>query len=121
MTIKHFKIYCEIAVSSSVIKRAIKVSIIVGTTLNLINQGEVILLLDLANIDFIKFSFTYLIPYSVTTYTATAMKVEFQIGTKAIVETDLVCKGCGAKIHVLKDEMIPECQACGLNTHWKLA
>ena len=117
---KHLKIYCEIIISPSVIKRALKVSLIVGTTLNLINQGEALIALDVADLSLVKFALTYLVPYGVTTYAATAMKVEFQIGTKAIVETDLQCKKCGCEIHVKENELIPECLACGINTHWKL-
>ena len=117
---QHFKIYCEIAISPSVINRAIKVSLIVGTALNLINQGGAIIELDFQSVNILKLLLTYLVPYSVTTYTATAMKVEFQIGTKAVREADLECKSCGAKIHVQKDELIPECPKCGIHTHWKL-
>ncbi len=117
---EHFKIYCEIAVSKSIVNRAMKVSLIVGTALNLINQGDTLIAMDIANLNLVKFFLTYLVPYSVTTYTATAMKVEFQIGTKAVIQADLTCKGCGAQIHVEKNELIPECPTCGIKTHWKL-
>jgi len=120
ITMKHFQVYCEIAVSPSVINRAIKVSLVVGTALNLINQGNTLLALDYESINLIKLTLTYLVPYSVTTYTATAMKVEFQIGTRAVVEADLKCKTCGAEVHVNKDELIPECPTCGIHTHWQL-
>ncbi len=120
MTIEHFKIYCEIAISRAVVSRATKVSLIVGTILNLINQGEHIISLDIHAISVVKLFLTYFIPYSVTTYTATAMKIEFHIGTKAIIEADLECTVCGKVIHVLENEIIPECPKCGLNTHWKL-
>lgn len=120
MRMKHVKIYCEIAASKGVLKRALKVALVVGTILNLINQGEAMLLLNLGDINLVKFFLTYLVPYGVTTYTATTMKVEFQIGTKAIIETDLKCKGCGALVHVKESEIIPECHKCGVHTHWKI-
>ena len=120
ISIEHFKIYCAIAISPSIIDRAIKVSLIVGTTLNLINQGDAILALNVENVNLVKLMLTYVVPYSVTTYTATAMKVEFHIGTKAIIEADLKCKGCGAEIHVQEQELIPECPTCGIHTRWKL-
>ena len=120
LKLAHFKIYCEIAVSSNVINRALKVSFVVGTALNLINQGDTLIALNIENVNIAKLLLTYLIPYSVTTYTATALKVEFQIGTKAIIDADLKCKKCGAEIHVHKDELIPECPKCGINTRWKL-
>ena len=116
----HFKIYCDIITSPSVVNRALKVSFIVGTLLNIINQGEVIISLNLENLHIVKFILTYFVPYIVTTYTATAMKIEFQIGTKATVTADLKCRGCGAEIHVEKGELIPECPTCGIYTKWRL-
>ena len=118
--IQHFKIYCDIMTSPSVVKRAIKVAFIVGTLLNLINQGEAIISLNLENLHIAKFLLTYLVPYSVTTYTATAIKIEFQIGTKATVTAELKCRGCGTEIHVEKDQLIPECPTCGIHTKWRL-
>ena len=116
----HFKIYCDIATSKSVISRAIKVSLVVGTLLNLINQGDSLFHLNFENLHILKLCLTYLVPYSVTTYTATAMKIEFQIGTKAIIEADLECKVCHENVHVLQDELIPECPKCGIHTKWSL-
>ena len=120
MNLEHFKIYCKIAISRSIVLRAIKVSLVVGTTLNLINQGDILVNLDIQNLSLLKFFLTYLVPYSVTTYTATAMKIEFQIGTKAVIDANLECKICGAKIHVNQGDLIPECPKCGIHTHWKL-
>jgi len=120
MTMAHFKIYCNIAISNAIINRAIKVSLIVGTTLNLINQGDALLALDLENINLLKLALTYFVPYGVTTYTATAMKMEFHIGTKAIIEADLKCLKCSEEVHVTKNELIPECSQCGIHTKWSL-
>ncbi len=120
MTMAHFKIYCEIAISKPIVQRAIKVALIVGTALNLINQGGILLNMAFENLNLIKFSLTYFVPYSVTTYTATAMKVEFQIGTKAVIDANLKCKECQEEIHVSQGELIPECPKCGIKTQWKL-
>jgi len=120
MTYEHFKIYCEIAISKSVVTRALKVSLIVGSALNLINQGNALITLSLEHISVIKMILTYLVPYTVTTYTATAMKVEFQIGTKAIISTKLQCKKCKEEVEVIEGELVPECSSCGIHTKWKL-
>jgi len=120
LTIQRLKIYCEVAISEGVVKRATNVAIIVGTALNLINQWESIIALDISSISFTKLLLTYIVPFSVTIYTATVMKIEFHIGTKASVEADLVCSTCKEEIHVEKDELIPESKACGINTRWKL-
>ena len=116
----YLNLYYKVAISPGVVQRAVKVTLIVGIILNLINQGEVIINLDFASLNFTKFFLTFIVPYSVTTYTAVALKLEFHIGTKATVEADLVCKGCGERIHVKENEVIPESHLCGVNTHWKL-
>ena len=107
--------------TKSIMIRAFKISFIVGSILNIINQGDNLLLLDFENINITKFILTYAVPYLVTTYTAISLKLEFSIGTKSSIDTNLKCKGCGVKIHVNKNDMIPECPKCGLKTHWKLS
>ena len=120
MKIKHFKIYCTLALSPSVIKRAVKVSLIVGTLLNVINQEEVFATLSFETLNLSKLLLTYLVPYSVTTYTAIAMKVEFQIGTKSPINADLKCQKCGKEMYIQKNMLIPECSSCGITTKWRL-
>jgi len=68
----------------------------------------------------VKFFLTYIVPYSVTTYTAVSLKLEFIIGSKSSIEADLKCKGCGATLHIHKDALIPECVNCGVKTRWHL-
>jgi predicted RNA-binding Zn-ribbon protein involved in translation (DUF1610 family) len=115
-----FKIYCEVIISKPVLSRAIKVALIVGTALNIINQGENFLMLHFEQLNILKLILTYFVPYAVTTYTATAMNLEFKIGTKAVVSADLKCKKCAAIIHVEENELIPECKNCGIKTQWRL-
>lgn len=117
---KYTKVFCEIALSNDVVIKAVKVALVVGSILNIINQGEKILVLDLFSIDYYKFLLTYFVPYSVTTYTAVTMKLSFHLGTKAVIETDLGCKKCKNVVHVQKNEIIPECSNCGVTTHWTL-
>ena len=120
MSLEYFKIHCKVAFSQDIILRALKVSLIVGTLLNLINQSEALLTLNLHELHGVKFLLTYLIPYSVATYTATRMRLEFHIGTKAIIDADLRCKKCSCSVHVKRDHLIPECPTCGIYTKWKL-
>lgn len=117
---KHFIIYCNIAISKPIVFKAIKISLIVGTILNLINQGNAISSLNIENIHLFKFFLTYLVPCSVTTYTATALKLEFQIGTKSTIDAGLKCHVCGEELHVHENELIKECSKCGIYTKWRL-
>ena len=117
---QHFKVYCNISTSQSIVMRALKISLIVGTALNLINQGHAIVSFNFMDLNITKIFLTYTVPYLVTTYTAMALKLEFHIGTKASVEADLICRKCKTQIHVKENELIPECPICGVKTKWRL-
>ena len=74
--------------------KSLKISAVVGTILNLINQGELIFALDFVNIDYIKSILTYIVPFLVSTYTAISIKMQFNIGDVAYVDATLLCKSC---------------------------
>ena len=75
--INKLSLYCKLAVTKRVVKRAIFSSIVVGVVLNLINQYSIILELDFKNLDYAKFFLTFLVPYCVSTYTAVALQLDF--------------------------------------------
>jgi hypothetical protein len=66
--IPKWKIACRCAVSDGVPRRSFYVALIVGTILNLINQGDAIL--GTGSIDWLKVVLTYFVPYAVCTYGA---------------------------------------------------
>ena len=64
------KNFFAIACSRSVIVRAFKVAVLVGTILALINHGDKILNMTLSTQDALKVILTYLVPYGVSTWSA---------------------------------------------------
>jgi hypothetical protein len=56
------------ALSDGIPRRSLLVAIVVGTVLNLINQGDA--LLGAASVNWTKLFLTYLVPYAVSTYGA---------------------------------------------------
>lgn len=64
---------CRAACSDGVPRRSLLVAIVVGTVLNIINQGDA--LLGYADLDWLKLSLTYLVPYIVCTYGAVTAKL----------------------------------------------
>lgn len=50
-----------------------KVSIVVGSCLNLVNQGNAIV--HLAGVDWVRFGLNFLVPFLVSTYSAARMRV----------------------------------------------
>jgi hypothetical protein len=61
------------AISGGTPRRCFYVAVIVGTILNLINQGDV--LLTFTGINWLKVALTYLVPYAVCTYGAVTAKL----------------------------------------------
>jgi hypothetical protein len=68
-----WKVACLCAVSDGVPRRSLYVALIVGTVLNLINQGDA--LLGMASINWWKLVLTYCVPYVVCTYGAVSYQM----------------------------------------------
>jgi hypothetical protein len=67
------KLLWTYAFSEGVPRRSLWVALIVGTVLNLINQGDV--LLAGHRLDFAKLMLTYAVPYLVSTYGAVSFRL----------------------------------------------
>ena len=113
-------VYLAIVSDKEMILKSCKIAIIVGTLLNIINQGELIFTLDFSNINYMKSLLTYTVPFMVSTYTAVTMKMKFQIGDKTQVDAILKCVGCQETIHIHTNEIIPVCSKCKEKTKWRI-
>ena len=65
---------CGYCVSDGVPRRSFAVAVVVGTILNLINQGDV--LLNGAHLNLTKVILTFAVPYCVATYGAVSYRVQ---------------------------------------------
>lgn len=65
----------SLAVEIKTLKRSIKVAVIVGTILMLINHGDIILYGDIEVHHMLKIILTYLVPYLVSTYSSVESKL----------------------------------------------
>jgi len=68
-----FGLVCRYAVSGGIPRRSFYVAIVVGTILNLINQGDA--LFGASPINWTKIILTYLVPYAVATYGAISYRL----------------------------------------------
>jgi hypothetical protein len=68
-----WKLICECAVSDGVPRRSLWVALVVGTILNLINQGDA--LVAGQHLDVTKLALTYVVPYFVCTYGAVSFRL----------------------------------------------
>ena len=62
--------FFDIAMSRQVVGTALKVALLVGTVLALINHGDAIISLSLSGEHLLKILLTYLVPYGVSTYSS---------------------------------------------------
>ena len=63
-----------IATSAPVVKLALRMSLCVGSLLNVINQGDA--LFGTGELSVLKLGLTYLVPYCVATYSATSITLQ---------------------------------------------
>ena len=68
--------FWQAAGDRATLRRAIKVSMIVGTLLCLINQWEVIIA-GFVGVNWYKFGLTYMVPFCVSTYSTAASRMDF--------------------------------------------
>ena len=68
MPVERDSSWLEIAARPEVVGRSLKVALLVGTILAVINHGNVLLMQPLPSDLFWKIPLTYLVPFSVSTY-----------------------------------------------------
>lgn len=113
-------LYLAILCDKELLLKSLKIALVVGTLLNIINQGEMIFSLDLSNIDYVKSLLTYSVPFLVSTYTAISIKMKFKIGDITHVNATLKCAGCNEIIEVRQNEIVPVCKICKEKTKWRI-
>ncbi len=71
---------CVCCISDGVPKRSLVVALLVGTILNLINQGDA--LFGAASLNLMKILLTYAVPYFVATYGAVSYRLNVVQGAR---------------------------------------
>lgn len=99
---------------------SIKVSVIVGVILNLINQGNAVF--DFNKISVSKIFLTFLVPFLVSVYSSVSTKLKFYAGEIAPINGRLVCRNCKVnEIDIKKGIKIEECVNCREETRWRIS
>ena len=70
----------HLCISDGVPKRSFWVAVVVGSILNIINQGDLMMLGDPVNM--FKMALTYTVPYCVATYGAVAARLAYEWRSK---------------------------------------
>lgn len=69
------KIY-EALVEKDVVISSLKVALVVGSVLNIINQGDAIFKLNFEQINWFKLGLTFMVPYMVSSYASVRVKLK---------------------------------------------
>jgi len=102
----------------STLKRALKLALVVGLTLNVINQYDALLSLDFKSVHLLQFFVTLLVPFCVSIYSVVALKLEFRVGSVCEVATTLSCQYCHKKQILSIGSTILKCDCCESETPW---
>lgn len=73
--------FLALATTSRVVRTAVRISIIVGTILVLINHGSVVVSMSFSAENLVQMLLTYLVPYCVSTYSS-VRAIQDQIRTR---------------------------------------
>lgn len=115
-----FKIFITEAREPLILKRALRVGLIVGIILNLINQWESITS-GFQDFNTAQFLLTFLVPYVVSTYSSVMSKFSFVSGEVASLNAIISCKKCNDQpITIAKGDVVPYCTKCTRKTKWQL-
>ena len=79
MTLRRLATVWLYAISDGVPKRSLVVAAVIGSILNVINQGDV-LLLQPAAVNLAKLILTFIVPYLVSTYGAVSYRIHAEAG-----------------------------------------
>ena len=64
----------NIALEKDIVISSLKVALVVGCILNIINQGDALVHMNLESISWFKLGLTFVVPYMVSTYASVRVK-----------------------------------------------
>lgn len=106
--------------NSKVVVKSIKLSSIVGTILNLINNWNFLTPYNFTNVSSAKLILTYLVPFVVSSYSISKTKMELHKGNKLLYDINIRCANCNKTIaNVKAGEPIPVCANCQEHAVWE--
>lgn len=116
------RFYYDLSVEKSTLYRAIRVAILVGIILNLINNPSIFLSFSLQGVHLGRALLTFLVPYCVSTYSSVLSQSSMKPGKTSLIDATLKCRNCGeTTTHIHIGEKIEECAKCGKKTKWSIS
>ena len=111
----------NIAISKVSIINALKVALLVGLILNVINQFTFLYNYEFHKINLIKTFLTFLVPFFVSIYSSASTKLKFFAWDISLFDRDLKSTSCNKnEISIKKGENINKCPTCKSKTKLRL-
>lgn len=112
--------YWHLATNWSTVKRALRIALLVGLILNLINSPQILFSFSISGIAPWKVLLIFLVPYGVSTYSSVLSSGRLKPGSISHLDAILKCKRCRkTNFHVHIGEPVEECPQCNEKTRWK--
>ena len=112
-------LFWHFATKRKTVNKALKVALIVGVILNLINQGDNFISLNFNEINWFKFILTFFVPYGVSSYSAAMANISFTVGDNVAQDSIMKCAKCGNSHKFESGDQIIQCEKCS-STNWKM-
>lgn len=112
------KYYLHLAIQRKTLMRSLKVALLVGIVLNLINHPE-LLSLSASNINIGNLLLTFLVPFFVSTYSSVLSNKAIKPGSISNIDAILKCTRCNkTNFHIHIGQEVGECPQCKKKTRW---
>jgi len=114
-----FAYYRSLSFEKNTFTRAIRVAILVGIILILINNPEIFISFSFQNLKIGRVLLTFLVPYCVSTYSSVLSNSSLKPGNVSPIDALLKCKSCrktNFQVHI--GQSIEECTQCKGKTRW---
>ncbi|MCF8222685.1 MAG: SpoIIE family protein phosphatase [Bacteroidales bacterium] len=112
-------LFLKLATKPDIAIRALRVAIIVGIVLNLINNTELFTNLRTVVLDPVRILLTFAVPYLVSTYSSVISSGSVKPGNVSRIDSILKCRSCNTTdFHINVGQQVDECPTCGPKTKW---
>jgi len=110
--------YLHLAFQKRTIIRSLRVALLVGIVLNLINTPE-LFILSTTDLKIGKILLTFLVPFLVSTYSSVLSNKTIKPGTISNLDALLKCNSCKkTNFHIHIGQEVEECPQCKEKTNW---
>ncbi|MBN2820272.1 MAG: SpoIIE family protein phosphatase [Bacteroidales bacterium] len=110
--------YIHLAFQKKTLIRSLRVALLVGIVLNLINTPE-LFILSTANLKIGKVLLTFLVPFLVSTYSSVLSHKTIKPGAISNLDALLKCNSCKkTNFHIHIGQEVEECPTCKEKTSW---